>query len=438
MAAGADKVQNRPVALVEPLWDCSGPVLPGICNDAACSQSFDALRGPRHFTLCASVRRAPGETQGGAIAQQGDAPSAGWRFEAPSSVGVVAFVASRQSADGAREAEQPRVEDAGEPSSEQPSRGEYDIGRKRLDDGLWHHVAVVYSEGSLRAFVDGGADGAAKLQISKAPVGSLLHLGPPPPLSLEEGGTEAMTTLSRVKDDVLRDVQVYAEALSEAQIEELATGRGKELPSGLTLALTPRDVSRFWARSGESGLARPGDEGIAVASDQGGHILGERLDVRCIMGASAGDFQRQVLIAFFSDLLSHCRLICLTSRKTAVFLAIVHALFARMRLRSETSLRVGEVSSVSECFAEYKRWLTAHMHIAALPGRQQQHRLDVFTLPEAQQLTDFVSEVLFRHFVLYQSVLICSQEAIVSYADVLVKRPRRPPDLSKAKLQTKK
>mmetsp|Transcript_49673 Transcript_49673/g.100056 ORF Transcript_49673/g.100056 Transcript_49673/m.100056 type:complete len:110 (+) Transcript_49673:366-695(+) len=107
-----------------------------------------------------------------------------------------------------------------------------------------------------------------------------------------------------------------------------------------------------------------------------------------------------------------------------------------MHDRSETTVRVGEPCSASECFLEFKRLILAHT--CAAPGVQAPGTFGVFTLPEVRLLTDFVSTSLFQHYVLYQCVLGCPQASVTRRMEVSLERPRRPPDLNCAKLKAQK
>jgi len=150
---------------------------------------------------------------------------------------------------------------------------------------------------------------------------------------------------------------------------------------------------------------------------------------------NASEFQVEVMGSFFSDLLEYAQSICLTPRKAAVIVSILHATFAAMRRRSKTAALPGEPCSVSECFQEYKRLLLAHTFAAATA--QGSGSLGIFTAPELRQLTNHVSGTLFEHFLLYQSVLVCLPASTSEKTEVVLDRPQPPPDLRKARLRKK-
>lgn len=143
------------------------------------------------------------------------------------------------------------------------------------------------------------------------------------------------------------------------------------------------------------------------------------------------DIQDQVKKNFFSDVLEFAQSISLTPRKTSVIMGIMQHIFASMHLRSTTSSFIGEPRSMSECFTEFKRLLMAHA-VAPKPGAPP--TLAIFTVPEARQLTDFVTGAFFQHFLLYQSVLVSPQESLLKRVEVVLERPRPPLDLRTAKL----
>jgi len=204
------------------------------------------------------------------------------------------------------------------------------------------------------------------------------------------------------------------------------------MPSGLTLVLLPSEVQQLWGLMAADQKIGPSFKG--QCGDSVRKLLDNALACDWI---KPGSFQCEVIGSFFVDLLAHAKSSCLTPRKAAVLVALARALFEAMRSRSKTTIRVGEVLSVSELFLEYKRLLLLHTQAQAPSSTATPGHLSIFTLPEVRQITEFMSGTLFQHFLLYQSVLICPQESVAGHVELTVERPRRPPDLNKAKLRAK-
>lgn len=409
-------MEDLPAVLLSPAWEHRGAAEPAELN-----QSFDvpaaSLGGC--FSLCASVQSSSeaASVDAGRILQKGEAP-AGWLFAAPGSsgAGVVAFAAGPREASGVIE------EDAGQDAEAAVLRRADDVGRTRVDDGQWHHVAVVFAcstatssgaSGRLRVFVDGQLDGEVVLEVSPAPSACLM-LGAP---------AEVAAPAS------LRDVQAFSIALTDQQVADIA-GKRRDLPTGIPLVFLPAQVAEYWrlrASAPDEATTSP----LSGGGDEARTYVQDALELNLVRSR---DFQDDVTSSLFVDLLNYAQSICLTPRKTAVFTSIMHHILATMRWRSETTTCVGEPYSLSECFAEYKRLLVAHTFAAAANGHAKD-RLGVFKLPEVRRLTDFVSSTLFQHYCLYQNVLVCLQESVTRHAEVVLEHPLPPPDLRRAKLR---
>eukprot|EP00448_Togula_jolla_P005764 CAMPEP_0170603960 /NCGR_PEP_ID=MMETSP0224-20130122/19178_1 /TAXON_ID=285029 /ORGANISM="Togula jolla, Strain CCCM 725" /LENGTH=477 /DNA_ID=CAMNT_0010928851 /DNA_START=92 /DNA_END=1525 /DNA_ORIENTATION=+ len=388
-----------PAALLEPAWTWPGEVPDKVPVDLG--RAFD-VRSSAGFSICARVRRSRGNGPGAALQKGG--PPLGWRFEAPSDSGVVAFAVWPQG-----EARTSEVDAMAEPASgtlegEAPHRGEHDVGRTRLDDGDWHHVAVVFCEGELRAFVDGQRDGEVSLDVQDEASGEV---------SVVSRGDDGM--------ELLRELLGFSEALDDAQVSELAAG-SRTLPTGLYLPFSPADVPRFWRLHSRSSLP----EGDAERGDQDARefLVG-------VLGCTGNELQVEALCDFFFDLLETAQSISLTPRKTAVFVGIMQAVFALMHSRSKVSKVVGEPQTLSEVFLRFRNLLLSH---ALLPG-DEARRLGIFSSAEVRLLTDFVASSLFAHFLLYQSVLLCPlPQVTVRRLEAVLERPRPPPELRRGKL----
>jgi hypothetical protein len=289
-----------------------------------------------------------------------------------------------------------------------------DIGGTRLDDGVWHHVAVTFRSGRIYAFADGRPDGDAGMEVVASPLSPLL-------MGAEADHNENGDASH--PPEGLMDVQVYSSALSDDQILGLAT-ESKDLPSGMILPLTPWQVKDFWQLHAKPEDGGQRSEARALASE----CLGLGKD-------ACRSFQDEVICDFFVSLLEYAQSICLTARKTAVFVGIMQFIFTSMFRRSKTSACVGEPFSSSECFLEYKRLILDHAATAAgALSTAPPRRLQIFSTGEVKRLTEYVSGTLFQHFFLYQCVLVNPQDANISYASAKLEAPRCPPVLRKAKL----
>eukprot|EP00439_Symbiodinium_sp_Y106_P071614 s678_g12.t3 len=158
-------------------------------------------------------------------------------------------------------------------------------------------------------------------------------------------------------------------------------------------------------------------------------------------------FQQEVVLDLFDDLMAYAESMCLTTRKTAVMVRILQEILEMMHLKSKSAKRLGETSSIYECFQEFKRLLLAHSFAATQTARKIVDRekvpadatlaLGVFTLSEVRLLTEFLTGALFQQFLLYQCVLVAPQDNITSMVEVSVPPPALPPNLQVAKPKPK-
>ncbi|CAE7458347.1 unnamed protein product [Symbiodinium pilosum] len=407
-----------PAVFLTPNWAAHSEVADVI----DCGDVFDVAPASRAFSLCARVRLPPeGTTEGGyRILSKGELPQ-GWRFSAGPTVSfAVALPPEPVEAEEAKE-------DAGEEefSTQAPLPSGQAVGSTALADGEWHHVAVVVQEcGEVSLFVDGCLDSApVALQVKAAPDQPLL-LGPP---------ESAVTAGVGVKD-----VQACAFVLTPQQIHGLATG-SKDLGTGLSLSLMPEQVTEYRRLKAEDSEGGEGGEGSEAAR-------------ALLTAAGLGDhlgraFQQEVVLDLFDDLMACAESMCLTARKTAVMVRILEQILEMMHVKSKSAKRLGETSSIYECFQEFKRLLLAHSFAATTSARKLIDRnqipadstlaLGVFTLSEVRLLTEFLTGALFQQFLLYQCVLVSPQDQVTSMVEVIVPPPTVPPNLATAKKKQK-
>lgn len=236
-----------PAVLLEPACECWGEL---DCYPKDFGQAFDVTA--EGFTVCARVNTS---AKGYVILQKGSPPS-GWAFTAPSAQGKIAFES------GAREAteeellapppeaeETPVVPDPKRKPSKDPKgkKGEApvdpepvkpnviaDIGSSQVDDGDWHHVAITYRDGRVYAYLDGELDGERGVEVHAAAAASLIAGKRADGVADESDAPKG-----------IQNVQAFSTSLSAAQIKGLAI-ESKDLPSAVSLPLTPRQVRHFW------------------------------------------------------------------------------------------------------------------------------------------------------------------------------------------------
>ena len=152
-------------------------------------QRFDVEAG-KPFTMCARVRvPGPNKKQGGRIlSKRDDCMGLGWEFVAPRYNGWISFFGNRR---------------------------HFNIGRTRLDDGREHHVAVVYENKQMTAYLDGEPDG------------NPVHIGTVKPSSCATLTAGAQGPQQGHRDRFLGefwDVSVFGRAASPTEMRMLADG----------------------------------------------------------------------------------------------------------------------------------------------------------------------------------------------------------------------
>ena len=101
--------------------------------------------------MCARVKTPPDPQAGGRIlSKRGCLLGLGWEFAAPRYNGPISFFAN-----GVHK----------------------NVGRTRVDDDSWHHVAVVHDNGTIRAYVDGRFDGSVSFGRPVGPNSNALWVG---------------------------------------------------------------------------------------------------------------------------------------------------------------------------------------------------------------------------------------------------------------------
>lgn len=403
-----------PAVFLSPNWASAEEV----ADVVDCGDAFDVPAVSGAFSLCARVRRPEeGAAEGGRILSKGELPD-GWLFAAATTVSF--SVAPAPEPPKAEEG----AEDAGEEAPQPPREAgppTQVVGSTAVNDGEWHHVAAVIEGGLVSLFVDGCPDGEAiALEVHAAP-GQPLLLGPAEAEIAAGAG--------------LKDVQAYASALTPEQIHGLATG-SKDLGTGLSLSLMPEQVTEYRNLKAESGADDEGLEAPRALLASAG--LGDRL---------GRAFQQEVVLDLFDDLMAYAESMCLTTRKTAVMVRILQEILEMMHLKSKSAKRLGETSSIYECFQEFKRLLLAHSFAATQTARKIVDKekvpadatlaLGVFTLSEVRLLTEFLTGALFQQFLLYQCVLVAPQDNVTTMVEVSVPPPARPPNLQVAKPKPK-
>eukprot|EP00927_Polykrikos_kofoidii_P013374 TRINITY_DN15827_c0_g2_i1.p1 TRINITY_DN15827_c0_g2~~TRINITY_DN15827_c0_g2_i1.p1 ORF type:complete len:533 (-),score=100.05 TRINITY_DN15827_c0_g2_i1:1482-3080(-) len=416
--AALEPASACPAVLLKPVWESRGKT--EYSTDIDCCFDVGGIAG---FTLCARVRQIPSSGDEGSrsrsrrILQRGDPPR-GWTFAAPSTTGVVAFSSGSREvvATGVGDDVSATDEDKERVDAERPPRGDDDIGQVCVDDGAWHHVAVVFDGNKVRSLVDGVPDGEAIIQVNPASAATALTLGTSEE-ECAEGGTAE-----------LEDVQIFGDALTDTQIAAICS-RSREIPTGITLPMLPSDVIEFQRIQASTDEKDAGDQdcrGKAASRN----LLYEALKLGTSPEAA---FQDEVVCNMFVDLLDHTTAICFNARKAAVAVAILREILAAMHRRSATANCIGEPITVSEAFTEFKRLVVAHAN-TSLPVAG---RFGVFSVADARQLTEFMSTALFQHFVLFQCVLVRPSTSTTQHSEAIIELPAPPRDLQRGHLVTK-
>lgn len=98
-----------------------------------------------------------------------------------------------------------------------PDNAVYPLNPNPVAPGKWHHVAMTYDQAVLKLYVDG------HLHVSHAAPGTLEYGGLWPPLTIgtyfDDGAPECCTLNGNIDD-----VRVYNRALSEMEVQMIATG----------------------------------------------------------------------------------------------------------------------------------------------------------------------------------------------------------------------
>mmetsp|Transcript_61170 Transcript_61170/g.131997 ORF Transcript_61170/g.131997 Transcript_61170/m.131997 type:complete len:274 (+) Transcript_61170:21-842(+) len=153
------------------------------------------------------------------------------------------------------------------------------------------------------------------------------------------------------------------------------------LPSGLEITLKEADISELW--KGEDAATRCA-------------FLAGQLDIPTY----TSDFRAEVLLEYHLNNLMFCKEICLTPRKAAMFHAIMREVLAYMKEQSGNLVHRGEPMTSGEVFARFRELILAHS------GRQSEGVNPMFLGSEARRLTDYATNGLFKHFLLFQYTLL--------------------------------
>eukprot|EP00435_Cladocopium_sp_Y103_P018631 s1093_g4.t1 len=132
-------------------------------------------------------------------------------------------------------------EDAPDAPPVEPPGGSEIVGVTSIDDGQWHHVAVVFKAetGTAQLFVDGQWEGEEMVEVADTESSGPVVLGQ------DEGETPHS-----------KDFKVFWKALSPWQINGLMTD-SKDLGTGLTLSMLPDQVDEYWRLKAEGIATEP-------------------------------------------------------------------------------------------------------------------------------------------------------------------------------------
>jgi hypothetical protein len=191
--------------------------------------------------------------------------------------------------------------------------------------------------------------------------------------------------------------------------EEQAKPEVTELPTGLQLMVTETQVEELFALDATE---RRDALGALLGIEDAGH-----------------NFRSEVVLDFHFYNLQHAVSLCLSAKKTAVFMSIMHQVLESMSLPSPTSPTQGEPYTCPDCFREYKRLILSHS-VDKPPAS-----MALFVSSEVRLLTDFVNLTIMKHFHLYQYCLLFAREVDTVRAEVSLEEPSPAPSLFNAKLR---
>jgi hypothetical protein len=155
-------------------------------------QQWDVTSGAA-FTMCARVRVEGKGNKGRILSKRSG--NAGWEFVVPRYTGHISFYGNGR---------------------------HINIGKTKLDDGAWHHVAVVYggtaggAHGWITAYLDGNSDGAAAFG------GCCGSIAPCPSVPLMAGARYPRA--DAFNHGEFQEVKVYPRALDAIELRRIAMG----------------------------------------------------------------------------------------------------------------------------------------------------------------------------------------------------------------------
>ena len=260
-------VQGEAVATDEATFSCfpgSGTgdkFTAGATPPTNLGQQWDITRGAP-FTMCVRVRVGKGRPQGGRILAKRSG-GAGWEFVVPRYSGYISFFAHGK---------------------------HINIGNTKLNDGAWHHVAVVYGgladsrDGLITAYLDGNSDGAAAFGDC---CGSI---APCPSVPLMAGARYPSDDLFH--DGEFQEVKVYPWALDAEQLRRIARGERAGAKEGAVVTSPPQiagtyDTLVFCIFRASYVITATADPSVVRAQVYVGNALKGAFDMR----RSAGDIR---------------------------------------------------------------------------------------------------------------------------------------------------
>lgn len=189
-----------------------------------------------------------------------------------------------------------------------------------------------------------------------------------------------------------------------------------ELSTGLSLTLRPKDVNAIWSASNDYA--------------QQERLVTDFLDLETSFPSQE---QRGIVCDFHLFNLIHASSLCLSTLQGAVFHVIMATILAMMRSADvDQGSHPPKFNGISICFQKFEELLVRHS-ISEPPDR-----LDIFRGTEARMLTDFATQTLFKHFLLYQSCINFEREVQTLRFTLAVERPFHAPDLGAAQHKPKR
>lgn len=146
------------------------------------------------------------------------------------------------------------------------SANTYIYSPSNYKDGVWHHIAGIYNDGSLQLYIDGTRVATGTTSNAPALSGTSIYVGG------NDGGEKANN------GDCLNDIRIYNHALSAKEVKEISKGlvlhynfEDEYIEPTTNLGNTSSNYSNMNKGTAYSAYAWGGDAGTVTFYDSGGY-----------------------------------------------------------------------------------------------------------------------------------------------------------------------